>query len=136
MIKHNLDDLLANMKPVLHAGRCVFFDLPAGTALDGLDVIASVREGERLSRIVAEVDARDRGWEASGPMAWITLTVHSGLQAVGFTAAFSAGLAGEGLSCNVVAGSRHDHLFVPFDQAAMAMDTLLALADGAAKSLP
>jgi hypothetical protein len=35
-------------------------------------------------------------------MAWITLTVHSSLEAVGLTAAFFNALSQEDISCNVV----------------------------------
>jgi hypothetical protein len=37
-------------------------------------------------------------------------------------------LARAGLSCNVVAGYHHDHLFVPYDRAAEAVQVLDALA--------
>ena len=37
--------------------------------------------------------------------AWISLTVHSDLEAVGLTAAFSTALGQAGVSCNVVAGA-------------------------------
>ncbi|MDT7624031.1 MAG: uncharacterized protein QOF99_4932, partial [Pseudonocardiales bacterium] len=53
-------------------------------------------------------------------------------------AAVSAQLATGGISCNVVAGYHHDHLFVPADRAADALALLTALAtppsDGAAAS--
>lgn len=60
--------------------------------------------------------------------AWITLRVHSALDAVGLTAAVSLALTDAGLSCNVVAGFHHDHVFVPYDRAAQAVDVLKALA--------
>jgi len=46
----------------------------------------------------------------------ITLMVHSALDSVGLTAAVTRQLADEGISCNVVAGYFHDHLFVPADR--------------------
>ena len=58
---------------------------------------------------------------------WITLTVHSSLEAVGLTAAFSKALAEKGISCNVVAAFYHDHLFVRQQDAAAAMETLKGL---------
>jgi uncharacterized protein len=60
--------------------------------------------------------------------AWITLTVHSALEAVGLTAAFSKALADVNISCNVVAGYYHDHIFVPQQDAEKAMAVLESLA--------
>ena len=59
---------------------------------------------------------------------WITLRVHSALDAVGLTAAFAAALTDEGISANVVAGYFHDHLFVPEDRRDDAMRALRDLA--------
>jgi hypothetical protein len=59
--------------------------------------------------------------------AWITLTVHSSLEAVGLTAAFSRALSDHGISCNVIAAYYHDHIFVPFKDAATAMEVLREL---------
>jgi hypothetical protein len=47
---------------------------------------------------------------------------------VGLTAAFAAALAREGISCNVIAGLHHDHLFVPWDRRDDALRALEALA--------
>jgi hypothetical protein len=43
-------------------------------------------------------------------------------------AAFAGQLATGGISCNVVAGYFHDHLFVPIDKADLAVNLLRALA--------
>jgi hypothetical protein len=59
--------------------------------------------------------------------------VHSDLATVGLTAEFSRALGQVGISCNVVAGVRHDHLFVPVEQAQRAMDALHALSHSAAR---
>jgi len=64
-------------------------------------------------------------------MAWITLTVHSSLEAVGLTAAFATALGNAGISCNVIAGFYHDHLFVGKDDAHTALTVLRELAKNA-----
>jgi hypothetical protein len=119
--------LLASMRPELHAGTWAWCALPPGAALDGVEAIATMREAEGLGVVVAEPDALARGWPVALRSAWITLAVHSDLAAVGFTAAFARALGDAGISCNVVAGVRHDHLFVPVDRAADAMAALHAL---------
>jgi hypothetical protein len=49
------------------------------------------------------------------------------LPAGGLAAAVSGALAAAGIACNVVAAVHHDHLFVPQDRAAEAMEILRAL---------
>jgi hypothetical protein len=71
--------------------------------------------------------------DAAGPAydyvaGWITLRIVSALYAVGLTAAFARELADAGLSCNVVAGYHHDHLFVPHEHAERAIAALADLA--------
>jgi len=118
---------LATLQPVLNPGRYVFATLPRDQKIDPESVVAAVREPEGLSLILAEQDAIGLGFSTSYVAAWITLTVHSDLAAVGLTGAFSSALAQAGISCNVVAGNRHDHLFVAHDQAHQAMEVLRAL---------
>lgn len=115
------------LQPALQPGRYVFVALPADADVRVEDLVATVRELEGLSAIVPEQFAIDHGWVAGFTAAWITLTVHSDLEAVGLTAAFSTALGDAGISCNVVAGLRHDHLFVPVERADDAMEVLRAL---------
>ena len=94
-------------------------------------VLGTFRESEGLSVILPEADARELGWPILFSAAWITLTVYSDLQFVGLTAAVSSALADANISCNVVAGVHHDHLFVPAargDEAMVVLKTLMASA--------
>ncbi|MBL0162531.1 MAG: ACT domain-containing protein [Xanthomonadales bacterium] len=115
------------MQPVLNPGRYVFVTVSPDQLLDLHSIVASVREPEGLSVVLTEQGAIELGLEASYLAAWITLTVHSDLAAVGLTAAFSNALAQSGISCNVVAGNHHDHVFVPHEQAQVAMAVLQTL---------
>jgi hypothetical protein len=123
----DLGRLLATLKPVVHPGVYVFSSIPDALDLGGLDVVATMREPEGLTVVLEEGLARTRGLPVMFRAAWITLTVHSDLAAVGLTAAFSGALARAGISCNVMAGAYHDHVFVPVDRARDAMDVLFRL---------
>ena len=54
----------------------------------------------------------------------ITLQIHSSLDAVGLTAAFSTASAKNNISANVVAGFYHDHILVAKQDAEKAIETL------------
>ena len=128
----DLHRLLAEMRPLLQAGRYAFTTLPPGRTIDPAQVVASIRETEGLSVVLTEADALALDLPIAFLAAWITLEVHSDLAAVGLTAAFSQALAQAGIGCNVVAGTVHDHLFVPAERAADAMAVLQALQEDAA----
>jgi uncharacterized protein len=123
----DLARLLETMEPVLNPGTFVFASLAKGVAFDPTHIIASVREPEGLSVVVSEEDAKRGALPILFRCAWITLTVDSNLHAVGLTAAFSAELGDAGISCNVVAGAYHDHIFVPIEAAQKAMHQLRSL---------
>lgn len=123
----DLAALLRTLQPQRNPGTYVYVQAPVPDAVAARDIVASIREPEGLSLIVAESVAIEHGLQAQGQFAWITLQVLSDLQAVGLTAAFASALGAAGISCNVVAGLHHDHLFVPIAQADRAMATLLAL---------
>jgi hypothetical protein len=123
----DLDTLLARLQPALASGRYAFVAVPEGVAIDPVAVLASVREPEGLSVVMPEAQALALGLPVAFTAAWITLSVHSDLAAVGLTAAVATALARAGISCNVIAGVYHDHLLVPVAQAARAMAALQAL---------
>ncbi len=122
-----LQTLLAGLDPVLNEGRYAFVSLPPGRTVDPELIVASVREPEGLSVILAEDDARRLDLGIAFTAAWITLTVASELDAVGLTAVVARALGDAGISCNMIAGTRHDHVFVPIHAARSAMETLRAL---------
>lgn len=91
---------------------------------------ARIDEDEGPTLIVAVEDARAAGVTVDTEFVWLTLTVHSSLEAVGLTAAFSRALADEGIACNVLAGFHHDHLLVPANKADAAVAALRSLVSG------
>jgi len=124
----NLGTLLKSMSPHLNDGEFVFCCVDTATPIDHGSVIGSFREQEGTTVILSRRTADEWGLDYSFVAAWITLTVHSSLEAVGLTAAFSAALAKQGISCNVVAGVHHDHIFVGVKDAGRAMEALRKLA--------
>jgi hypothetical protein len=123
----DLATLLASMQPELQPGAWAWCALPPGTPVHDIDAVATMRETEGTTVVVAEALAQERGWPVAFRSAWITLRVHSDLDAVGLTAAFARALADAGIACNVVAGVHHDHLFVPADRSGDALAALHAL---------
>lgn len=120
----NLDVLLSTMKPVLNDGDYVFCSVQNPGMVNGAEVIMSFRESEGTTLVMEKRVADDRLLAYSFVASWITLTVHSSLEAVGLTAAFATALAAENISCNVVAGYFHDHIFVEKREAPKAMEVL------------
>lgn len=123
----DLNELLRSMEPLLHEGIYVYCVVTDDVILGQLSPVATVRESEGTTLILAADEAQRAGLTAVFRARWITLQVHSDLQAVGLTAAFAGALGAAGISCNVVAGVYHDHLFVPEPQAERAVEVLREL---------
>jgi uncharacterized protein len=119
--RQDLDRLLAGLRPELAAEPYVYAlgPAPAGTA-----VFASVDEDEGLTLVLTRDEAEAAGLRPEWAAARITLRVDSTLTDVGLTAAVSSRLAARGISCNIIAGLAHDHLFVPEDRAREAIEAL------------
>jgi hypothetical protein len=122
----HLSTLLQTLRPELMEGEFVFCTVDSRTAPIH-DPVMTFQEKEGTTLILTRSAADRLGLSYAYVAAWITLTVHSSLEAVGLTAAFSKALADQRISCNVVAGYYHDHLFVDKKDASKAMEILRGL---------
>ncbi len=120
----NLNILLKSMKPKLREGEYVFCSLIDFPHIDFQKIILFFKEDEGNTLILKKEDADYLKIPYFFTFAWIELTVHSALDAVGLTAAFFQALASKNISCNVVAGFYHDHIFVETKDATNAMKIL------------
>ena len=120
----DLSTLLKTMKPEYNPGDFVFCttDDPGQFRLS--DIVLLFKEKESWTVILDRQVADRLNFSYSFVAAWITLTVHSSLQAVGLTAAFARALADHNISCNVVAAYYHDHIFVDKKDLDKAMSVL------------
>lgn len=123
----NLATLLKNMKPVLNTGEYVFCTVSNSGKIDINNVLGTFKEKEGTTLIISKEYADLLGLTYTSIMSWISLEIHSSLEAVGLTAAFSKLLAENNISCNVVAGYYHDHIFVLKKDAEKAISLLNSL---------
>jgi uncharacterized protein len=123
--ERDLGRLLAGLAARRNPGEYVFVTV-SGPPDGDLEPVATVREQEGTTLVIAR-DAADRaGLAYDFVAAWLTLDVRSALDAVGLTAEVATRLARAGISCNVIAGYHHDHLLVPADRADEALTLLNA----------
>lgn len=126
----DLDELLANLSARQRPGRWCLMSGPPVPA--GIEVAATVVEEEGITSVIRVEDAERLGVQVGFIAAWLTLEVHSALEAVGLTAAVSSALAAAEIPANVLAGFHHDHVLVPYDDAERA----IAVLDGLRPSSP
>ena len=120
----DLQKLLQGMKPERNKGEYVYCLADSKEHAVALDPLCYFQENEGVTVILPKEKADAMRISYTLTFVWITLTVHSSLEAVGLTAAFSKALADANISCNVVAAFYHDHIFVPFKDADRAMKVL------------
>lgn len=123
----DIDRMLASLEPILHAGDYVYCTMTDISRIDVREAVLIFRELEGMTVILDREKADRLGISYHYVSAWITLAVHSSLDAVGLTAAFSTALGEAGISCNVVAGYYHDHIFVGKEDAERAVTVLRRL---------
>lgn len=126
----NLAILIATMKPILHEGEYVFATVSNTDAIPREIVLCEMKEEEGITLVLLKDQADKLGVQYSYIASWITLRVHSSLAAVGLTAAFATALARNGISCNVIAGFYHDHIFVDSKDGKKAYDVLIEMTLG------
>jgi hypothetical protein len=121
--------LLKTMKPIIRSGEYVFCTVNVSANISYDDVILFFKEEEGNTVILKKEVADNLKLDYTFIASWITLTVHSSLNAVGLTAAFSKALSDNAISCNVVAAFYHDHIFVDCNDAEKALQILNKLSD-------
>ncbi|MBV9379531.1 MAG: GNAT family N-acetyltransferase [Streptosporangiaceae bacterium] len=114
-----------DLSPELHAIPYVFATAPEIPA--GVSPFAVIREDEALTLVLPRADADRAGLRYDHVAARITLRINSALAAIGLTAAVSRLLAEAGISCNVIAGAAHDHLFTAWPRRHHALTLLRTL---------
>ena len=120
----DLGSLLKKLKPTLNQGDYVCCNQKDFNECDFNNILMFFKGQEGITIILTQEEADRQQFEYSFIAKWITLAVHSSLAAVGLTAAFSKALAEEDISCNVVAGFFHDHIFVDKKDAQKALAVL------------
>jgi len=120
----DLNILLKSLKPSLNKGSYVFISVNDIQHITKDNILFEFKEKEGITIILEQAKADELNFKYDFVASWITLNVHSALNAVGLTAAVSTALTKYNISCNVVAAYYHDHIFVATKDTEQAMEVL------------
>ena len=109
----DLGAILRTLTVERREGTYVYATVPAGRSLPDVPLSAMVAEVEGTTIVVDRDVAVGAGVDFEYEAAWLTVTAHTSLEAVGLTASISTAFAMRDLPCNIIAGYHHDHLLVP-----------------------
>ena len=124
-----LKKLIRSMRPELNSGDYVFTTQLSTSHIPVDGIIGQFLEKEGTTLIIEKQKADALGLQYTFVSAWITLNIHSSLDAIGLTAIFSSELAKNYIGCNVVGGYYHDHIFVGKKDGEKAVKILEELAE-------
>ena len=126
--ENNLRKLVKSLNPKLNDGEYVFTTVNDIESLDIKEVICTFREEEGITLVLKKSKADQLGLKYYFIASWLTLKIHSSLNAVGLTSIFQLNLPKIN-QLNIIAGYYHDHIFVPIKDSLRALNILRNLSD-------
>ena len=123
----DINYVLKNLSPQLNEGVFVFCSVDNVKNIKEENIMASIVETEGITIVLKKEIADILKLPYSVTMNWITLNVNSSLELVGLSAIISKKFADNHISCNLMAGYYHDHIFVPVKDSNMVIKLLYEL---------
>ena len=125
----NLNKIIKTLSPKLNKGDYVFCTKNDLQNINNLKVICLFKESEGYTFVLPKEYADELKLKYSYTASWITLCIHTSLEAVGLTAIISNAFTKENISCNIIAAYYHDHIFVAKEDTEKALDILNQLSE-------